>query len=283
MLQLEAFINSMKLTWLKRLCVSNSDWTIVAAQELPNIWSLLTYGSKKLTLERNRLTNPLYVDLLDALIKFNREYTQSYEEKKKKKIWFSDFTKYQTTMIRGWDHRGLRFIADLYNTDTGEMYSKQELTAVYGIQMTFLCYATLVRSLPRCLPKKVDVVYIRKPSIPYKIGMALNSKKISKLAYTVFVEKMATQNEVSNERLKSKWITDIGEFAEGTLQNVVSATTSTYLIYLHFRIIHRIYATNRYLFKIRTIEHDTCTFCEEPNETIFHLFWQCPKTQIFIK
>ena len=94
---------------------------------------------------------------------------------------------------------------------------------------------------------------------------------------------MATQNEVSNERLKSKWITDIGEFAEGTLQNVVSATTSTYLIYLHFRIIHRIYATNRYLFKIRTIEHDTCTFCEEPNETIFHLFWQCPKTQIFIK
>ena len=37
MIHVEAFIKSMKLTWLKQLRTSNLDWSVLAAQELPNI------------------------------------------------------------------------------------------------------------------------------------------------------------------------------------------------------------------------------------------------------
>ena len=43
------------------------------------------------------------------------------------------------------------------------------------------------------------------------------------------------------------------------------------------------YATNKCLFNTQLVRHNTCSFCDDAVETIFHLFWQCPTTQIFIK
>lgn len=133
------------------------------------------------------------------------------------------------------------------------------------------------------IQRQVDKVHLKNPSIPYKISLVLNDKMFSKHAYKTFVEKLTSKNAISNERLQAKWIANIGEFTYGTVQKTIEATSSTYFIYLHFRIINRIYATNRYLFNIKVMEHDKCTFCEEVTETIVHLFWQCPVTQILIK
>ena len=86
------------------------------------------------------------------------------------------------------------------------------------------------------------------------------------------------------KRLEAKWMLDIGEYAKGTVQKVTSAAMSTYLIYLlHFKIIHRIYGTNKYLFKINVAQSSECAFCNDSIEAIVHLFWSCPKTQIYIK
>ena len=283
MVHIESFIKSMKLTWLKRLCTSDSKWTVFAALEIPNMWLLLTFGNKKIRLLRSKVINPFYVDVLDALLQFNKEYNPSDKEIITDSIWFSDWTKYETTKVSRWDDKGLRFIGDLYNVDTGLIYSQQDLSTIYGIQMTFLCYTALVRSLPEKLQRQVDRAYIKKPSIPYKINLVLNSKKFSRTAYKVFVENMSPNYNASNDRLRIKWIADIGEYTSGTVLKVIKATMSTYLIYFHFRIINRIYATNKYLFNIKIIKHNTCTFCEDAPETIVHLFWQCPITQIFIK
>ena len=149
--------------------------------------------------------------------------------------------------------------------------------------MTFLCYAGLLRSLPNTLQRQVDKWFIKKPNIPYRINLVLNNKKITKLAYNVFLARMSANNNVSNEHLHRKWLVDIGDYNEGTLEKVSKSTTSTYLIYNHFRIINRIYATNKHLFNINITENDRCTFCERAEETIVHLFWFCSKIQTFIK
>ena len=52
-------------------------------------------------------------------------------------------------------------------------------------------------------------------------------------------------------------------------------TNDTKLQWLQFRIIHRILATNSYLFNIKYVESDVCTFCHYEKETITHLFWDC--------
>ena len=52
-------------------------------------------------------------------------------------------------------------------------------------------------------------------------------------------------------------------------------TTNTKLQWLQFRIVHRIIATNSYLFQIKYVESDVCTFYHYEKETINHLFWDC--------
>lgn len=283
MVDLDSFIKSLKLTWLKRMSTSRSDWVVLAKQALPELAILLTLSTKKLSMLSAQSTNLFYTDLINALVKFNKEHRPCDEEIITEKIWFSDWTKYETTLIRKWDDKGLRFIGDLYNTHTGCIYKKEELEARYGICMTFLCYASLVRSLPQRLQRKINPSWIKTPNIPYKLNSVLNEKKFSRHAYKTFVSKVSENNAKTNKRLEAKWIADIGNFTEGTVQKVASATTSTFLIYLHFKIVNRIYATNNYLLNINVAQSSDCTFCNDSIETIFHLFWECPKTQIFIK
>ena len=52
-------------------------------------------------------------------------------------------------------------------------------------------------------------------------------------------------------------------------------THDTKLQWLQYRITHRILGTNSYLFKIRYINSDLCSFCIREKETIKHLFWDC--------
>ena len=92
---------------------------------------------------------------------------------------------------------------------------------------------------------------------------------MSKDPYKVFVEKMAVQNNASNDRLHWKWADDIDNLSKGIFLKVVAATTSSSLIYLHFRIIIIIYATNEYLFQIKYVEHDTGIYGKIATESIF--------------
>ena len=224
MMQIESFIKSMKLSWLKRLSNTRADWTVLARPELPNIWHLLTHGVKRLNILRRKTKNVFYIDLLEALIQFNKGYSPSDKEILTESIWFSDCTKYGTIIVKRWDNRGLRFIGDLYNTESGVIYSRQELESKYKIETSVLCYATLVRSLPQRFQKQVDKEYLSKPNIPYKIEMVLRKKKFARIAYHVFVEKIAEKHNNSNERLQAKWTTDVGVFKEGTLQTINKAT-----------------------------------------------------------
>ena len=283
MIHIPSFINSMKLTWLKRTYNSRSDWMALATQELPDFESLLTYSNKKIKMHRDRMSNPFYIDMIDAVMKFNKENQQDDEEILTEKIWYSNWTKFETSMIKMWDEKGLRFIGDLYNPSTGEIYSQENLEQVYGIRMTFLCYSSLIRSPPNSLQKQINKTWLTNPNIPHRMNLALNHTKFPRYAYNVFVNKQSENNAQTNRRLKEKWTSDIGKYTTGTLRQVATATTSTFLIYLHFRIINRTYATNKYLQKINVSRSNICTFCKLSVETIFHVFWECSKTQIFIK
>ena len=283
MVHIESFIYSMKLTWLKRLCSSRADWTWLAAQELPEAWRLLSYGASKLKTLKSNSMNPFYADVLQALIKFNEEYCPSIEEIISENIYCTEWTKYRTTRVQTWEKRGLQFIGNLFNQNTGNIHTKEDLSRIYGIRMTFLCYASLIRSLPQNIRKQINKSFIKNPNIPFKINLVQNCSKFAKYAYCVFVQKKESNNKHSNVRLKSKWNADISGFAEGSMQRICTATLSSVLIYCHFRIINRIYATNKFLFHIKILDKDTCTFCKVSIETIVHLFWECSRVQIFIK
>ncbi|KAH3784623.1 hypothetical protein DPMN_162584 [Dreissena polymorpha] len=57
------------------------------------------------------------------------------------------------------------------------------------------------------------------------------------------------------------------------------ATIESTLRNFQYNYIHRIIATNKYLFKCKLSNSNLCDFCSENIETIEHLFWECKHIQ----
>ena len=281
MVDIRSFLDSMKLSWLKRLMTSKADWTHIAGVQLPNPAQLITYGKEKLKSIKNKASNPFYIDVIDALIRFNIQYVPSNEEILTETIWFSEHSNFALSIVKNWDKRGLRFICDLFNPINGRLLTKEEIENRYQIRMTFLCYERLVRKIPQNLAINTGM-RIEHPNIPYKLQAVLNKTKFSKHAYNIFVNTTAHDVKKSERRVKGKWQNEIGHYSTGTFNNVSKATKSSFLRYLHYKIISRIFPTNKLLFAMKIKASDRCSFCLEAKETLTHLFWYCPKVKQFI-
>ena len=178
MVHVESFIRSMKLSWFKRISFSMADWTRLAAQEIPNTWPLLSYGVKKLKLLRTKTTNLFYVDLLNALICFNQDYDPSEEDILTERLWCSDWTKYETTIARKWGDKGLRFVGDLFDKNTGKIYTKLDLTLA-------------------CISKTYN--YLQYTDVPVMKQLVIKQGKVIVQYYFKFGSAILTERQFCNQ------------------------------------------------------------------------------------
>ena len=185
-------------------------------------------------------------------------------------------------MIRQWDERGLRFISDLFNRTTGVLHSKASLEKQFNLKLTFLCFESLIRSLPEKV-RTYKAAKLISPGIPWIIQMVLSKNNFGHFAYDMLVNKTFCNAEPSITRIREKWVRDTGINIENDFIEVTNATKATRLKYFHFKIVNRIISTNVFLERIGAIDDDSCSFCHGELETLVHLFWQCPNVQDFIR
>ena len=280
MIDLTSFLHALKLSWLKRLFNSTAVWTDMAKSEHIDHVKLLMYGTVKLKQTEANITNVFWKDVIKSLIKFNQVVLMKPENILSESLWYSDYTKFKTTKISRWDMKGLRFIGDLFNPN-GKLLLREEIVEKYGASMTFLCYMSLIRSLPAEIKNRIYYSFTR-PNIPYRMQLFL-SKNGTRHYYSLFVETLRKKCNTSDANLVKKWNRDIGFHQQGSLLRMRKATKSVNLFYLHYKIITRTITTNKFLHAIDISDSSICTFCKRETETILHLFWHCSYTQSFIR
>ena len=148
MLDLLAFVKSMKISWLKRLSKTNSSREQVAANEISNIqgvrkkrysplclfgclfpillqktWvsnfsghpvqDILTYGSNKIRKICASINNPFWKNVLEAYAEFTSTFRPNLPQMLSENIWFSEYTKFKSSMVNSWNKNGVRFLRDL--------------------------------------------------------------------------------------------------------------------------------------------------------------------------
>ena len=74
MVDIHAFVRSLKLSWMNRLLVSEATWAKLAESNLPSIKDLLQFGSEKLQRVRCKTSNPFWKDVLEAYSRFSIDY-----------------------------------------------------------------------------------------------------------------------------------------------------------------------------------------------------------------
>ncbi len=50
---------------------------------------------------------------------------------------------------------------------------------------------------------------------------------------------------------------------------------------ISFKLLHRFYPSKMFLKRFKSDIDTSCSFCDDPNETDMHIFWDCPHTQTF--
>lgn len=134
MLCLKSFMQSLKITWIRRLFITNcsSAWKTFIECYFPKIVNLAIFGNmytKKLACLR---TNIFWKDVLCAFYEFRK--CIDTEMSIKNPLWYNEHVKINGKCIfyKHWFEKGIYYIRDLYQHN-GQIMSYEEFITQYSI------------------------------------------------------------------------------------------------------------------------------------------------------
>ena len=278
MIDLKLFIDSMKLTWLRRFFYASSHSSTYCLfryflfKHVPYFWE---GGATYLQSRLRFVSNAFYVDISNALIRlrYSLDAKSNVTPNTSQTLWLNNLIQVgnRPLFIKNWIDKGINFIDDLINSD-GVFYSLENFISTYNCQSNFLEYEGVLRAVKSFL-KANSSKKISRPFIPDLFQLILKSRKGGSDFY-----KCLLSNTNVVRKSEDKWRVDIKN-DNLNWRYIYNLPFSLYLeskySWFQFRINTRILSTRSYLFKINISNSDLCSFCKKEKETIIHIFSSC--------
>ena len=153
MTNLECFIQSLKLTWIKRLlkCV-RSPWVILFEERVSCVKKMSCFGIQWFEHLVSKSKNQFWKDVFLAWIKISRPI-KSNIELTSSVLWYNPDISDTPLFYPSWFRNGITFVRDVLNNE-GQIMSEAEIENLYGFKFTnFLEYHRLKILLTRFLKK----------------------------------------------------------------------------------------------------------------------------------
>ena len=285
MVNIMAFAQALKITWIRRMLQNQSKWQLLIKQVV-EMDKIIFCGSEYTKLLLTKIKNPFWKDVLKAVLNFQLQLDVNWNKK----------CSFQTPIFhnknltiggksffyKSWFNKGVCYIRDLVDNQ-GNFLELNDFMQNTTIETNFLQYHGVIECLRKFLKgKNINEINNNMigPVIPHIVSTLLKHKKGSQNIYTVL-------NQNKDEPTgKIKWNQKYN-IEEKSWQHIFQApfeiAKCTKLRWFQTTINHRIYTTNKLLFQMNLITSPNCSFCGNTDETIDHLFWKCPKTQSFIR
>ena len=286
MINLNAFSQALKITWLRRILQKESKWQVLI-KTIVNIKNVFCCGSDYTDSTLKNVKNVFWKDVLKALSNLQKRLNVDCDKS----------CPYQTPIFcnksllvggksffyKSWLDKGICFIQDLMDIE-GNLLNFHASIQSTSIKTNFLQYQGVIECIKKLMNKnklfnKLDK-NITGPVFPKIVQAILKQKKGSQNIYKIL-------NENNDEPTgKNKW-NRLYHIDEKSWEYIFMApfkiTKCTKLRWFQTCINHKILATNKFLYQIKTIDSPNCSFCSTNEESIEHLFWKCSKTQQFLK
>jgi hypothetical protein len=177
--------------------------------------------------------------------------------------------------------KGILYISDIVSNDNSFL-SHTDINIKYNVTWTFLDMLQIRLTIPHEWKKTLAG---EKPELNEDIVMYNKLRRYSKLRtkdlYALLIEQNHDCLSKSNTQINLK--TRYG-LSDDDLKKVYiipyTATRSTNLQTLQFKLLHKIINCNYWLHKIKILSSPMCRFCTQ-SETIEHFFYSCPYTKHF--
>lgn len=146
----------------------------------------------------------------------------------------------------------------------------------YGIKTNFLNIASLKNSIKSFL-LNLEVqkeASNPKPIHPHNIKIFCTQKKGTKDIYNILTAENIIPMSIGTIRWGKSFNMSETKWKKIFIFPFVHIKNSK-LQWLQFRINNHILVTNSFLFKIGKVHSNICSFCQNNEETILHLLWEC--------
>ena len=156
MINIKAFIDALKLTWLRRLITYDSKWQHFIKSYI-DLNKLMGCHLNYIEHCKKSIENPFWMDVLNAFIKINSEKVINEDQVLKCPLFYNNNIKVGGTHIyyTNWYKKGIKYINDLIKED-GEFYTLEEFIETTGIQTNHLQFYETLRAIKLYL-KHVNV------------------------------------------------------------------------------------------------------------------------------
>ena len=272
------FSKSLKVFWIKKVLdpTYQTDWKTLFLDKISKfggnlLWYLHPDSLKDIAQE----FNPFWKNIIEIWAELNKD---NYEDTDylSRPIWYNPNIKIGNNFIF-WNNiseAGVNFINDLIDED-GEFLSYEEFVNAYNIRIDFLNYAALIHAIPIEWKNKINEEETKLEEIQNFWVDKIKKQNSNKYAYDSLSAKFKERPEKSENKWKIEFNNDDINFDDIYFTNFRALAKDSTLRAFQYKILNRILATNRLLFKMNISAYDLCTFCATHSESIEHLFWEC--------
>ena len=283
MINLKAFMNSMKITWLRRIIVTDSPWQSVIRNTI-NFNEIFSFGTNYIDLLLPKIKNKFWTDVLKA---YSELITANKIEKEDQILSCPIFNNIDikvgniTVCIKSWHKKGVIHVNDLVK-ENGQFLSQNEFENRYNTKTNFIQFQGIIHAIKDYARKHGIINFtknLKMPFIPINIFLLIKSKKGGKDFYSIL------NNNNDKPTSQPKWENTYNIEQETWKDIYVSPFNlpiGTKLQWFQVRINHRVLPTRKLLHKMKYVQNSTCNYCGE-EETISHLLWTCPESQSLIR
>ena len=167
MINLMAFIEALKSTWIRRLLKSDCKWQIFIKQYI-QIEKLTGCGMNYIQEIITHIPNKFWKDVLLSFRHLNKQMILNDDDVLKSPLFYNENIKIDGTSIffKPWFDKGVKYINDLVD-DKGDFYTQADFSRKTGIKTNFLQYNGLIKAIKQYLKHiKLKQCFLRKTMSP---------------------------------------------------------------------------------------------------------------------
>ena len=242
MVNINIFIKSLKITWLRRVIQNskNISWYSLSGIDYQKRFSFGMGYAKYL---RQNLQNPFWKDVLQNWAVFCKEVkTESIKQLLDSPLWYNqNLLNGLDFYIRDWHDKGIVLVSDIID-DEGNLYQFEALKTKYNLRGTNLDFRAFIRRLPEYWKNKIVdnriACILSKHDVRCNLYLQylMRDKKGCRRLYDVMVPtKLITES--------NRWELDIGHISEAEMKaynSVIPTLKEIKLRDFQFKITHKI-------------------------------------------
>ena len=277
MINLRNYIYALKSTWIRRLIINDSKYKTIFETKYSKVEDLINRGLDFARFLKTNKNNKFWNNVLEAwLVVCEKQIPTKFEDILSTNLWNNKELKINNKAIfyRHWYDKHIHYIKDLFNDD-GRLMNYNQFIQKFEVQTNFIQFYGVRAAVELYIRNKgiaINTNILTNNYLPFKIKVLLKNERGSRDMYELINKK----NIIPSSQVKWNTIFEPIHLNWSQLYNIpAKSCNNTKLHWFQYRLLHRILATNDFLFKCNIKQDNLCNFCKRFPEKLEHIFWYC--------